>query len=467
MKVIGGAHIILSMPTTIAADDLMGEQLDIDSRGKLPESSFATSSTGSPSLLAQFRKPPVREINRPLTIYAAYTRRAFREAQKNFRHPAHILLGETGNWERAFLRTGVRAKILFFDIERTEFREALTKDEESLQKVVERLESDPGEPAFREFRARRSALQADVGVLIVHRTDPTDCGHAGRVRKTARNAVFVVNWSCIRNHISGLHELGHVLGTHHETVAPESEGIPRSARAFVHDDGLKPFVTVTGRPQACKIAKCARAGQFSNPRDTYMSVQIGEPNRHDNAAVVAARLPHVVGFGESLASNGIPAEDPPEAGNTNDAEDVWSVDALEFQNRHSVLASAIQKVLRSRSARDADETKSIDVCELKNLLAVAGKFHEASRTIRSIAIETSDWEVDPIESAMRWWRRAETEHSLDSTNISEKTRDNLREEYYSKLLAWAAPSLGALRSEEYGSLADLRKRPTNGTYCRD
>ena len=101
------------------------------------------------------------------------------------------------------------------------------------------------------------------------------------------------------------HEVGHVLGLHHDD---DTNAIPPFSRAFKkaspNDD--KPFTTIMGKIENCNgKVDCYRTMKYSNPWDTNnlpgaVPVPIGVKGQSDNACLLRQTVPRAVEFGEQL-----------------------------------------------------------------------------------------------------------------------------------------------------------------------
>jgi hypothetical protein len=92
------------------------------------------------------------------------------------------------------------------------------------------------------------------------------------------------------------HEIGRLLGAYHEDEPPSTK--PLYARAFMHDTGNEPFVTLMGYERhRYKTAHCIRILYFSDPNEPYHGVMQGERGKSNNACEVRAHIGDVVRFG--------------------------------------------------------------------------------------------------------------------------------------------------------------------------
>lgn len=444
-RAVDGAHLLIDLDAVYAADSL---SLGSQASAATDDSQFIPlEAQGPQSLLSQVREPAVVELDKPLTVYVAFTRLAYDEAQKGFQHPTNLVDAEFGTIERAFLRAGVYVRLMLVgpDHEESLYRQSADQ-QDSIANIIDWLESSES-LAFAEFRQRRAEFSADIGILVVHHKDSRECGNAGSVGKPAEFAYFAVNWKCIRNLVSGLHELGHVLGAHHSRVIPESEGNPRNARAFVNDNGKNPFVTVMGNRQGCKIAKCSRIAAFSNPLDTQYGVTIGDADTRNNASTVAVQLASAVNFGESLGSSGAALD---QSVSRNNVADLWSADIAEYRAKHEALQTSIGDVLAARETRALDPALRVDRCALRRLIRDTELFH-----FGSIAVGSRDIAIIPSQPTghflqyRKWMVEMATEAMRDEDGFVPGDFRHISKKYHSLLFEQAVPSFDGMTSEEW------------------
>lgn len=324
-KAVKGKHLLVKLGQGNEAADVSPDYGDV--RG----TATTTQEGGAPFLAPeeQNRTAPVSKnvgqetlklsIKKPLVIYVAYTAkselRANEDKNSRWHSQIHIVEAETVFLQDIFKHVGAEIEVQMSRIEQSNYKEPEEPKQpkqpkepevEVLKEIVIDLASSNTVPEFVQFRKRRAELHADIGILVVHRESTGECGFATGVGVDAQMAVAVVNWQCIRNASSFLHEIGHLLGAYHED---EEKGAPPYARAFVFKEGSpffkegsKPFVTVMGKRELCGKEKCSRIARFSNPRDLYNDIIIGEEGARDNAKVIIQGLQRAVDFGESLAN---------------------------------------------------------------------------------------------------------------------------------------------------------------------
>ena len=155
-----------------------------------------------------------------------------------------------------------------------------------------------------EVIARRNNSRADLVALIVN--ESSACGLAKAIMADESNGFAVVHYNCAVGNYSFAHELGHLMGAHHDP-AHDPDTWP-----FPHGHGLehpasnasKTFRTIMAYP--CDEGSCnPRIPYWSNPQVKYNGTPTGWPDCCNNAAVLNATAPFVATFrNRSIASTG-------------------------------------------------------------------------------------------------------------------------------------------------------------------
>lgn len=150
---------------------------------------------------------------------------------------------------------------------------------------------------LQDVRNARRSTKADVAVLIVDHPDPRNCGMAAGIRVSKEKAFAVVNWKCITDKYSFIHEVGHLAGAWHDprTVGPGAKVQPPYAHGYV-TSGKNPLATIMAYRDSCH-SKCGRGWYWSNPFIKTEDGQVlGTPDKSFDACVWRQRLPVMVTF---------------------------------------------------------------------------------------------------------------------------------------------------------------------------
>ncbi|MGB9988962.1 M12 family metallo-peptidase [Massilia sp. SM-13] len=141
--------------------------------------------------------------------------------------------------------------------------------------------------------------QADVVVLVVHNEDPLQCGLAAEIGAKAENAYVVVNWQCMTDRYSFVHEIAHLAGAWHDprTVGPDYQISPSYAAGYI-TEGKKPVATIMAYTASCPQL-CGRGWYWSNPFVTTPDGQaLGTKGKNFDACVWRKRFPVMARFGK-------------------------------------------------------------------------------------------------------------------------------------------------------------------------
>lgn len=191
---------------------------------------------------------------------------------------------------RAFENSNVNGNVKVIDILDVAFTES-----GDFSKDIEELVKEGG--GVQELRNSRRKKKADVGVLVVHNSDPKNCGIAAGINVTKDKAFVVVNWQCLTDKFSFIHEVGHLAGAWHdpETVGQGYIVDPPYAYGYV-TGGNAPVATIMAYRESCK-KPCGRVWYWSNPYTTsYDGQALGTRSKNFDACVWRTRLPIMAKF---------------------------------------------------------------------------------------------------------------------------------------------------------------------------
>lgn len=148
-----------------------------------------------------------------------------------------------------------------------------------------------------DVRLARRKTKADVAIMIVDDSSPTNCGIAAGISVPKDQAYAVVNWKCITDKFSFIHEIGHLAGAWHD---PDSLGSgytvdPSYAHGYV-TTGNPPMATIMAYRESCPV-RCGRRWYWSNPHIKSDDGQaLGTPEKSFDACVWRQRLPAMASF---------------------------------------------------------------------------------------------------------------------------------------------------------------------------
>lgn len=453
---IGKAHLILERKPTITADDLRGVVLKGENKSR---------DLTDPSIAWQLPRA-IRKLDKPLTIYMAYTNSAYEHADhaQEVASPVSLMEGTQGIMHQSFLAAGVDVDVQIVFAEVTSFVEPTNDDLETTNKLAIALQSGTDE-ALRHFRDRRTQLHADIGVLVLHRPNAGDCGDAGGVRKSAEQAMFVVNWQCIGNVYSPLHELGHVLGAFHEDGPSGDPDSPSYARAYIRPDSeCAPahtaechLVTVMGQLKTCGKDKCHRVSKFSSPiPDRFLGV-IGS-TAMNNAQVVAARLVDAVEFGSSLTTPAAADNSAsPQSIELRSIETQSNIDRIAVAKTESSVRLHTDEIIAARVGRDARTTipQTIDPCPIVRVIRAAQDNWNMYRLLH-LSVPTGTEYLRSYDQT-----HPDAEHQAvygDPTKQKSVAGDRFYRMYVETLVKWAASKASPLRDDEWQSFKAYKRK---------
>lgn len=191
---------------------------------------------------------------------------------------------------RSFVNSNIKGEIRVTHLGVTTYVESgdLAADIQELMKDGGNLE---------DLRAARRSAKADVGVLIVDHPSSTTCGMAAGISVPKEKAFAVVNWKCITDKLSFIHEIGHLAGAWHDPKTLGSGFVvdPPYAHGYV-TGGKEPMATIMAYRESCH-APCGRRWYWSNPQiRTDDGQSLGTPDKNFDACVWRQRLPAMSKF---------------------------------------------------------------------------------------------------------------------------------------------------------------------------
>jgi len=148
--------------------------------------------------------------------------------------------------------------------------------------------------AMDEVHTLRELYDADFCVLVTA-SDKKYCGKAVDYRTVASNSFCVVTQSCIVDGLTFAHELGHLLGCHHDEFVATNKKYD-FGHGYVYFD-TEPLVPEGRRTIMAYRSKCTASGAFkctqipywSNPDvlDPVLNVPMGTADKANNARVIS------------------------------------------------------------------------------------------------------------------------------------------------------------------------------------
>jgi len=190
----------------------------------------------------------------------------------------------------SFENSNIKGEIHVIQLGTTKYKESgdFHTDIQELLKDGGRLEH---------VREARRKTKADVAVLIVDHPSRTNCGMAAGISVPKERAFAVVNWKCITDKFSFIHEIGHLAGAWHDPVTVGSGYVvdPPYAHGYV-TVGKEPMATIMAYRESCH-APCGRRWYWSNPHTRTEDGQVlGTADKNFDACVWRQRLPEMATF---------------------------------------------------------------------------------------------------------------------------------------------------------------------------
>ena len=142
--------------------------------------------------------------------------------------------------------------------------------------------ADPEDGFLDNVHATRNEYAADLVVLISEQVENGVCGRAylGRagVPQDEAWAFAVIRRSCTRDGVTFAHEIGHLLGGHHDWYSSMESGAYPYSKGYVSLAGR--FMDVMAHGDLCAHTRtdCARLLMYSNPRVAYAGHPMGIPD---------------------------------------------------------------------------------------------------------------------------------------------------------------------------------------------
>ncbi len=133
-----------------------------------------------------------------------------------------------------------------------------------------------------EVHTLRDEHAADIVMLVTRRDNSEFCGRAFLGTRSLPDLAFgIVQQHCMNSGLTFVHELGHLLGAHHDWYVNEHPGLSVSSKGYVSVEGR--FLTVMAYYDRCRDLnlQCTWLVQFSNPHVERQSRPMGVPAGSD------------------------------------------------------------------------------------------------------------------------------------------------------------------------------------------
>lgn len=139
-------------------------------------------------------------------------------------------------------------------------------------KDVDELTQPKG--VLKKVHDERRRIKADIVVLIINDENAGNCGIAKQIGATKETAYVVVNWQCLTDRFSFIHEIGHLAGAWHDPAALGGgyNITPSYASGYI-TTGNHPVATIMAYPSSCP-KPCGRDYYWADP---FIKNQYGDP----------------------------------------------------------------------------------------------------------------------------------------------------------------------------------------------
>ena len=210
-----------------------------------------------------------------LVVYTAATA----GASGNITSEIQLAIDETN---QAYANSGIVQRIRLVHSEQVAYVETGSSSED-----LGRLK-DPSDGYLDDVHSLRDMYGADVVSLWVENLGDDTCGigylMTGVSTSFAPHAFFVVARSCATGYYSFGHELGHVMGAHHDRYVATDPGAYTYSHGYVYTPDK--WRTIMAYNNKCNDQGdyCTRIPYFSNPQVTYGGVPTGIPNSSSDSA---------------------------------------------------------------------------------------------------------------------------------------------------------------------------------------
>lgn len=232
--------------------------------------------------------PPQREI---VEVVVRWTAKAEALALQAYRGMRQLLRTAEGMANTSFINSDINGRIKVIPAGVSKYVE-----KSSFKADVDAL-LDKNAPV-QDLRESRRTTKADIAVLIVDNPDPRSCGRAAGIAVSKENAYAVVNWRCITDMLSFIHEIGHLVGAYHDPKAMDMTTCdvdPSYACGYV-TSGKPPMATIMAYFESC-TPLCPREWYWSNPNTKTEDGQVLGTAKHNyDACIWRKRLPEVAKF---------------------------------------------------------------------------------------------------------------------------------------------------------------------------
>lgn len=282
---------------------LTSNSLSVDDRNKDdvgPSRTLMTAAQpNNPTITSEISIPFEKDTDCPnpknkeiIDLVVAYTENARFQAKERGYDIISMLYSAEAISNTSFDQSDINGKVKIREILPVNY-----KEKESFSLDLDEFQKKEGD--LKEVIDARSKNSADVVVLVVHNENPKQCGRAAEIGADADNAFVVVNWQCVTDRFSFIHEIAHLAGAWHDpkTIGTSAQISPAYAAGYI-TDGPYPVATIMAYIESCP-KKCGRAIYWSNPFVKTLDGQIlGTKAKNFDACVWRKRLPIMSKFGK-------------------------------------------------------------------------------------------------------------------------------------------------------------------------